>query len=532
METVASSLNADLSDAVFGRWLENIDRRLENLGTAPLFTTDVNASQIYLDSIPADYRQYHNCHACKNFLNRYGSLVTLDQYGTVIPALWHINDTPDFYHPVVFALYEKLSQASITGVFLTKEPKWGVRATGKWTHLSVVPPKHRIYGNCMKSAFEGMAEKLEDHKNIRRALNEFPIPTLQQAMHLMNSEALYRAEKISGPLKWLLALAEAVNSSQSRRAKDNLIWRAVATAPPGFCHPRSSVMGSLLEDLLGGMAFDMAAKRFADKMRPDRYQRPVAPPSDGAILRAEKIFETMGLAPALRRRFAKPEDITVLAWKPPASVLTPTERKAGIFDHLRKPEPKADDGRVAPITTMTWVKFVDKILPDARELFALIPAYGPFAAFVTAADPSAPPILQWDSPERRNQVSFYTYLFPTPHRQWGLPSEAWSPVWGISNHPAHWAGGHEHQGKVAFLLLPDARDSGEGGLALFPENIRSELHEVRAVIEAHSKRSKLEPVDGPVAAGLMLSNRQGKKDIVLRVRSALGTADYRIDRWD
>lgn len=77
------------------------------------------------------------------------------------------------------------------------------------------------------------------------------------------------------------------------------------------------------------------------------------------------------------------------------------------------------------------------------------------------------------------------------------------------------------------------RDIGCGGL--FPENLRSELHGVRSVIEAKAKNLKVSGRDEPhvCAAFFQDTSGAGKWDIRLRVTTENGAiTDYRLDRWD
>ena len=55
----------------------------------PLFTTNVeNLFDIYLNNLPEEGRQHYNCHACRDFINRYGGLVTIDsETGKTSPAM-------------------------------------------------------------------------------------------------------------------------------------------------------------------------------------------------------------------------------------------------------------------------------------------------------------------------------------------------------------------------------------------------------------------------------------------------------------
>ena len=139
---------------------------------------------------------------------------------------------------------ERLS-ARVTGVFLTPvdllgDPQKGRRKTDgtPWSHLHVRMPRNRVYAGTLLNAGQAAAEKAEDVKNVTRALGEFPLALLEQATQLLKSDALYRAERVAGPVEWLRNLSAAVGGKKNARIRENLIWRAVASAPAGFCHPR------------------------------------------------------------------------------------------------------------------------------------------------------------------------------------------------------------------------------------------------------------------------------------------------------
>lgn len=112
-----------------------------------------------------------------------------------------------------------------------------------------------------------MNSKLADFTAVMRALQEFTPSVLEQALRLSQTDSLYRSEKILGQAQWLHDL-QATFPTVPYNLHRNLIWRAVALAPAGFCHPRSSMIGTLLEDLAAGMPFDQVAERFARKMHP------------------------------------------------------------------------------------------------------------------------------------------------------------------------------------------------------------------------------------------------------------------------
>ena len=222
-------------------------------GTKPLFMTDAeDLWGVYLGSFadPTEL-QYHNCHACRKFVERFGGLVTVDAAGMTAPAIWHEDDAPDAYKPAISAMARLVRKAKVTGVFLSSDRVWGTPETGVWNHLAVTPPAAILHKRATQTEGQAMAEKSEDFKAVMHTLNEFTQPHLELALTLLKTDALYRSEKVLGQAEWLHALHVA-RAAAHGSAKANAVWRAIATAPAGFCHPRSSMIGTLLEDIAAG----------------------------------------------------------------------------------------------------------------------------------------------------------------------------------------------------------------------------------------------------------------------------------------
>lgn len=155
-----------------------------------------------------------------------------------------------------------------------------------------------------------------------------------------------------------------------------------------------------------------------------------------------------------------------------------------------------------------------------------------FAALVTAVHADAPPILQWDHDDERNPVSWYFYHNGSLAGAWGLEAGTFCNVTGICLKPSMWGSRPAaNHGDGLFIILDGARDSRNESLSLFPETLKTELHGIRATIEAHSHARKLEGQEESSACGLGLSKGQSWS-VVLRVTSSMGKVDYRLDRWD
>lgn len=182
---------------------------------------------------------------------------------------------------------------------------------------------------------------------------------------------------------------------------------------------------------------------------------------------------------------------------------------------------------------MTWDKFFRIVMPEALEIeFHARPSRDDYAALVTAADPAAPPILQWDREACRNPFSWYMYHGGSTPEQWGLISGQWHRVNAVTLQPSMWRdseGRFAHQGKGVIFIVAGAGDSRNSGLCLFPEILKSELHFIRSTIEAFSHSGKLEGEAS--ACGIMLQSG-GKWDALFRVRTKTGVVQYSLDRWD
>ena len=483
----------------------------------PLFTTNVDLWPIYLSSFPAEeVRQYHNCHTCRTFIQRIASLVTVHPVsGALTSAVWRSGEAhpPTAYNYAINNMREALIKAQITGVFISSEKVLGTPVTGEWTHFAVNNPK--VFKKYHVTAGQYAAEKKEDYRNVSRALATFKLSTLEQVTELLTNDALYRSEKVLGPAKWLFELKQLVINTKHQNHKKNFIWNATASAPAGFCHPRASMVGTLLEDLEKGTDFDRAAASFKAKMHPLQYQRPSTAPYSGAIAAAEKRVKELGVAGSLARRFATLDEMQKI-WEP-ASVLPEFK---GIFDHLNaatRPTPTSSSS-----TKITWQKFLTDVLPNARRIEVKLPqGNSDYVVFVGAVNPASPVIFQWN-----NHISWYRWNGGERASTYAL-SPGWVDASAICPFPYMWGEKNLSQYKpnVAFILK-GAEESRNQGNAIFPETLCSEFHDIRRVLEAHSRKSKIQESNAPHVIGKSVG--QG---CTVRVHTSV-VMQYDIDRWN
>ena len=543
------------------RVLECVSASFEVTSGEPLFTTEALGGslwQMFLGSLPPHIRQAYSCNTCRRFVEQFGGLVTINpKDGSTSPAMWQ--DDPNRPVPVAFLqsfsrLFYAVEGATVTGVFmidnkLQDQPKafpthLGVPQTGPWRHFAVDAMKggkgHVFFSAGGKTASQRAAELAQDFQGLKRALEEYSPAQITEAVRMLDSGELYRSEVALETAKWFMALKRSVThpAKQTVAQKDNKVWRAVALAPVGFAHIRAGVLGTLLQDIQDGLKRDIIVERWREKLDPTRYRRMTAPPKAGQIARAEGLVEKMGLAPALKRRFAKLADIAEWIWRARSRADDP-KGGAGVFDHLMPRQRRSaivnlPDSGVA--TTMTFEKFRSKVLPEALAIeFLTRREPDSFIALTTAQDAEAQPLLQWDR-EPRNPVSWFMYLSGSPANYWGLPMETWIRVAGVTRLPARWFGA-QYSGDGGIFVLDGAcpRDYGDSGTNIFPEHLRGELHEVRSTIEAFSKGDKLDGYGEEAAIGIDLrasADRRYGSSVRLRVTTALGVSFYDIDRFD
>jgi hypothetical protein len=528
----SSTVDGNVADDDYRAVLAHFNESaLARIASGPVFTTDAaDLFDDYLRMFPASLRQHHTCSACKSFVESYGGLVTIDAQGVTESVFWP--DGAEWsaeYAAPITELRARVRAAKVTGVFLSKDSVWGKPVTGPWRHFAVTLAKPLPRRSRVLTPGQEMAERRQDYATVMTALGEWSVDVLNAAVNLLDSDALYRSEKLLGAATWLRDLAVAKRDTRGRTTS-NLVWRAIGSAPAGFCHPRSGMIGTLLDDLSNGSAFDAVARRFADKMHPLRYQRPQAAPSAGTIAQAEKIVEQLGIARALVRRFARFDEVQTF-WTPSPS--SEGVKTGGVFGHLKPKGTAADVSLSVPTRAMSWAVFQRDVLPRAKALQALAPALGNYVTLTTAEHADAQPIMQWDRDDARNPVCWYVWHGGSTAAQYGLAPNAWVSVIGLSRSPHEWNGTKSaHFGASVLVFLEGAKETRNAGSALFPECLKSDLHSVRAVVEAHSRSQNLVSHGDHAGATALRISSDKDAGVQLRVTIDGVTSAYRIDRWE
>lgn len=492
--------------------------------------------QAYVNSFKKDSdKAEHNCRACAEFIERHGRLAFINDNGEVVPALWDHTRTSGIYRAPIKAMESIVRGSTIQSIAYFDAATLGRPMDGGFQHMSIQHNNKPRQVKKQGDQFGEMAIEREHFNNLSRSLASFNVTLVRRVLKFIQNESLKNGNLIENWAKWLERIYVSMARATVVKAnRDNIIWKAVAEAPRGWCEVRGSAIGSLLKNLKEGMDDADAIALFDSSTRAEKYQIATTAPTEGNIDQAERLIAAMGLEPALHRRFAGLSDFPHI-WTPKPTA--PVSSGEGVFGDLRKQTKNKkqvnDEPGTAP-TVMTWTKFAQKILPEALSISMLIPSGRQhFGGFLTAVNPDAPPLFKWDTdPENPNPVSSYAHTGGSTAQQWSLIPGYRVPVVAITVMPWMLNPTITHMGQGNLLVLEEAQDQDNQQLALFPPDLLSSLHEVRSTITTYSEAGKLQecPEDQLLAGYIM--NQKTKANIELRVTTSLGVSDYKIDRWD
>lgn len=395
-------IDAERENDGYNEFLTTLLNNFSRIATdaSALFTVNVEGLwELFLNNLPEEARQHYTCNSCRSFVNHYGNIVVVNEIGMVKSALWDMT-VPEFFQPSINAMDKAIRKAAkVNGVFISDNMTLGHPKTGVWEHMSVQMPSVKVNRSRVKNAYQMMAEKREDFRTLINAIQEYPLDIVEQAVSLLQTDAMYRSDRVLGVAEWFKKLHENINYL-SNTQRTNMIWFAVATAPNGFCHIKSSMIGTLLDDIKSGYSTRIIMARFAEKMNPQNYMRSQSAPTASAIEQAEKLVEKLGIANSLCRKYARFENIAQFCEWMPKAIETQDKKIGGVFANVTPKEKlNTPNSQInMPTTTMTYDKFARTILPTADKIEVLIDNPNRFMAMVTEAIEGSENILQWNNP--------------------------------------------------------------------------------------------------------------------------------------
>jgi hypothetical protein len=503
--------------------------------TEPLFLVEsADLFDVFLGALPANLRQHYTCRTCRHFVNRFGGLVTVQLDGSLRSAIW---PSLDKQHPAlgpfvasIIAVQNAATERPVNQALVTADITLGTPMANGWDHFAIQLQKQRVHVSPLKSVDAQRAEYQQEQDMLMCGLAEFGTTQIQRAIDMLKSGALQRPEKGLPMAEWVLAQSRRVSQIHSLRAA-NLLWLISRTAPAGFNHIRSGMLGTLLDDIAKDTPQAQTVARWNALTDPSQYMRTQTAPAAGNLRRAETIIQQMEAAGSLQRRYCVRADVTETLWSAKKTSTTKcpectdgrwydvshgatrrcldcagtgivqTQSSGPVFGHIQPKQKATSQPQTydVPAQMMTWEKFARTLLADASSIELHVPQKAQLAALVTAVNPESPPILQWNNP-----VSVYAAQAQTA--SWNLRPGDWASVDFITSMPYHWSGNAAPNQKPGVLLaLQDCRDVNRtSGGGFLPEFLRSEYREIRASLDAYARQAVVAGRDIAEACGLAL----------------------------
>lgn len=459
--------------------------------------------KLYLASFSTkELRQEHTCNCCKNFFRNYGNLVLIDRDGHTRSLFWNEGiegDTPSEYAAFLDSARHALGGTKVERLFFFNtdyQSQVGMHERGGYDHFCfhlqrVMPRTLRT-----RTGKQNAAEYAEDLRLFKESMANLDLDILRQLkVQFENDENLSRTS-FAPIVPDFLAIVENYRAIKEHNLRANYLVAKLTTCRKGLARIGQTVLGEFIKELTAGVDMKTAKANFLRRIDPKDYMRPKAAPSSQTVVQAERIVAELGIADSLRRRSLRRDELPQGYWTRPA----PKPSEGGVFGAVPTKDsrgdglPEIDGGRVSLTTLMSKIRAgAVKVEINIRNYPSTM-----FSSLVTEAVAGAKPILHWDREENRNPVSSYKYASPVYPHQWGLQT-GWQEVLAIVDRPENW--GKVESGDEDYLFVfANGRDTASPNLPLFPETLRPELHQVRAVIEGYAQMNKLEGTEQGLVA--------------------------------
>lgn len=386
-----------------------IQTQFDRMKVYPLFRVGITGNELweaYLGSFPEGTnplyktRREYDCSCCKHFIRAVGNMVAIiDQQ---IVSLWDIDPTgvPEF-DAVTRALSQLVHSKPICDIFLHRERTIGMQANRvlnedgsvtTYRHFHLVLPPVLVKG-LDRDTVLGKARTA--HDVLQRSLDEISVEALETVIDLIKQNSLYRGGDYQQSVVAFYNLKQHYGRLARSSERDLYLWEQSRSLPVGVSHIKNTSIGTLLTDLSSGMDVDAAVRSYEAKVAPANYKRPTALVTKAMIDKAKATLDTLGLTPALERRYATVHDITV------TNLLfvdrqTKGHLKGGVLDTLA---PTKATRASAHIEEVSLEKFLRDILPVSTGLEVLVEnSHAPnFMSLIAPVYEDAPRLFKWDN---------------------------------------------------------------------------------------------------------------------------------------
>ncbi len=388
---------------------------------AASFQAITKSPQVYVTAVEGDdlYRCYlaafpegtnpifkkqteHECSCCRQFIRRAGNVVSIDE--GKIKTIWDesAEKAPYPYNVVATTLRDAVLSKEISDLYRVsqKENNFGAATTRSLDEGGKALTWNHLYTDQIPKTLQAASpdQVRGDYRTtvqvFTRGLVELSPAALDTVLALIEANNLYRgAEHKAAVVQFMQAQKAYQTKNPAEQA--TFAWTNAVGPASRF---RNTVIGTLVQDLSDGVDVEHAVKSFEQKVAPTNYKRTAAVITPAMVKKAMETIDTLGLEPALERRFATIQDISVNDVKWVDNSVKPS-MKGGLTDTLMKvavqpQSPKKDEDRAEDIGLED---FVETVLPQATnvEMFLKGEHLGNLMSLTAPVNPEPKQLFRW-----------------------------------------------------------------------------------------------------------------------------------------
>lgn len=373
---------------------------------------------------------YHNCNHCKNFIRRYGNVVSIDENYNVV-SIFDVSVEGKF-KPVALNVSKSIKSAGVSDVFFetfdelnklpyekcnkqnaifrlgidknvkryTKEEaeKYGVVKPNElrtFNHLHLDLPKEFV--DVSGNSIERIMADFRDAKNVfYRAMREIPLDTLNLVKDLINQGSLLDGQTHLYKINTFIPLKKEYDAIEESKKE---LWCWVKSYRLQIAKFKNELIGVLCTELAEGKELNEACQTWNKRVDPSNYMKATAPITKKQIEDARKFVDENGYTESFDRRFATIDDIKA------SEILhinsgDGSVKKISMFDSV-KPSVSTRHKRSEfdGIEEVSIEKFIKDILPSCSsvEAFFINKQEGNLVTLTTAKNKESKPIFKWDN---------------------------------------------------------------------------------------------------------------------------------------
>lgn len=377
----------------------------------------------------------HNCNNCKNFMRRYGNIVSINNKGELESIFSNLGSMSEEYVAPAKAVANLLEKSKIANVFFEtydelnslpyescnknfEEFQLGIAKNFKqytesevnmygkvtsdkvyeFNHLNLKLPAKFVdkTGNSIEAI---MAHYRDKYSVFKRTMEEIPLDTLNLVKDLINQGSLLDGTTHLHAVEEVIKIKEMFVLSYDNEAADDLkIWQVSYDMSERTAKFKNTLIGVLCTELAEGVELNKACTNWNKRVDPINYHKATAPITQKQIKEAQKFVEENGFEESFDRRLATIEDIKaseILHLNSSDGV-----KKVSIFDNVKSSgSGRHKRSQFDNVQEISIEKFMKDVLPGCTSIEAFLEnrMEGNLVTLTKAASNNSKNIFKWDN---------------------------------------------------------------------------------------------------------------------------------------